>query len=85
METALSIAADKGRNSAERHWSVPVQEVPQVELLKGVSPAGCLLSLEARWLLSSGLPDKMRQTWQLLFNSNVHGQSFSTFMGRAGE
>ena len=61
-----------------------LQDLPEALLLKGVSATGCLLSTEARWLLSSGLPEKMRQTWQLLFNSNVHGQSFSTFMGRAG-
>lgn len=48
------------------------------------SPATCLLTPEFAWLLSSRLPSKQSDVWELLFHSHKHGQSFNTFMGRVG-
>jgi hypothetical protein len=37
------------------------------------------------WLLAAGLGPVHRLEWRLLYNSQKHGISFSTFMGRLGE
>ncbi len=57
---------------------------PRLEALKGGDPGPRLLSRAWAWALAgSGLlaPGRCRR-WRLLFSSQAHGQSFSTFMGR---
>lgn len=39
-----------------------------------------ILSLPSLILLSQNLSANFRKNWKLLFNSNVHGQSFSTLV-----
>ena len=46
------------------------------------SEAKLLLSYHWRLLLASLLPGKQRDNWELLFNSEVHGKSYSSFHGR---
>ena len=41
-----------------------------------------LLPEVTRLLLASALPDAQRQDWRLLFNSDMHGKSFASFVGR---
>ncbi|KAK9795545.1 hypothetical protein WJX73_002969 [Symbiochloris irregularis] len=44
---------------------------------------GCLLTREWLWLTTAWLPPDQADSWELLFNSDMHGASFNTFMGRA--
>ncbi|KAL3142937.1 hypothetical protein ABBQ38_003222 [Trebouxia sp. C0009 RCD-2024] len=58
-----------------------IAKVPQL-MYGDISETSCLLSPQFAWLLSSRLPAKQSDTWELLFYSNKHGQSFNTFMGK---
>lgn len=52
---------------------------------KAIVPEGCtrlLLSKVERLILASLLSNEKRQEWRLLFNSDLHGKSFATFVGR---
>lgn len=53
-------------------------------LWSNLNPSSCLLIPQFAWLLSSRLPPNQGDVWELLFNSNKHGQSFNTFVGRVG-
>ncbi|DBA99854.1 hypothetical protein WJX77_006296 [Trebouxia sp. C0004] len=73
---AGSVQTDTTATSATNHVKVPRM------MYSNLSPSSCLMSPQFAWLLSSRLPPKQSDVWELLFNSNKHGQSFNTFMGK---
>jgi hypothetical protein len=55
---------------------------PKIDQVPAGAESRLLLSAAARLVLASLLPTAQQEAWKLLFNSEVHGKSFATFVGR---
>eukprot|EP00891_Asterochloris_glomerata_P001842 jgi/Astpho2/1842/Aster-x1044 len=57
--------------------------LPQMLLPEKCETRSLLLQPEWAWMLAAKLPAQQSAVWELLFNSDLNGKSFNTFLGRA--